>query len=78
MKARERKAGCDADGGLLHDPEVDGAARIVPQRGREQVDADVRQHEGEPLVLAEELDHRGRGALPHRFCSTTATTAVGE
>src|SRR5206468_3302868 len=80
-EALEREAGGDAHGGLLHDPDVDRAPGVVTQRGLEQVEADVRQHERQPLVVVEQLDERVGRSLPHcgahRFASTTATTAVG-
>src|SRR5262249_46777333 len=81
VEALEREAGGDAHRGLLHDPEVDSSARVVAQRGLEQVDADVGEHEREPFVVLEEVEERLGRALAHCgahcLASTTATTAVG-
>lgn len=77
MEALEREAGCDPNRTLLHDPGIHGPPRIVVDRGPKVVEADVRHHDRDALVVLEELDRGRHRLLAHRGHWTTATTAVG-
>src|SRR5207245_11144048 len=59
------------------DPRIDSAPRIVLNRRAKVVEADVRHHDCDALVVFEELDRGGHRLLAHRRHTTTATTAVG-
>ena len=73
----------DADHRLLHDPDVDGALRVVPEGSPELTGADLREHDRDAGILVEEIGGGLPRSLAHREAAhhspsgMSATTAVG-